>query len=38
MKRDVAKFVAKCILYLKVKVEHLRLCGMTQEVEFPMLK
>lgn len=36
MKRGVANFVAKCMVFQQVKVEHLRPGGTSQEIELSM--
>ncbi|KAH0725795.1 hypothetical protein KY284_001660 [Solanum tuberosum] len=38
MKKDIADFVAKCPNYQKVKVEHQKPGGMTQEINIPTWK
>ncbi|KAH0651615.1 hypothetical protein KY284_031527 [Solanum tuberosum] len=35
MKRDIARFVAKCPNYQQVKVEHQRLGGLSQNISIP---
>lgn len=37
-KRDVANFVSKCLNCQKVKVEHLRPGGTSQEIALPLWK
>lgn len=38
MKRDIAKYVARCIICQQVKIEHQRLGGMLQPLEIPEWK
>lgn len=38
MKRDIAKFVSKCLTCQKVKIEHQRIAGMLQPLEIPKRK
>ena len=38
MKRDVAKFVARCPNYQQVKAEHQRFGGLTQVMDVPTWK
>ena len=38
MKRDIADFVSKCSNFQKVKVEHQKPGGMTQEIDIPTWK
>lgn len=36
--KDMANFVAKCIVCKQVKAEHLRPGGLSQEIELPSRK
>ncbi|KAK1432277.1 hypothetical protein QVD17_09172 [Tagetes erecta] len=38
MKRDIAKYVAKCLTCAQVKAEHQKPCGMLQPLEIPVWK
>ncbi|KAJ0661910.1 putative nucleotidyltransferase, Ribonuclease H [Helianthus annuus] len=38
MKRDVAEFVAKCLICQQVKIEHQRASGLLQQLEIPVWK
>ena len=38
MKHDVADFVSKCLNYQQMKVEHMRLGGISQEISLPLWK
>nr|GFD16604.1 putative polyprotein [Tanacetum cinerariifolium] len=38
MKRDVAKFVARCLICQQVKIEHQRASGLLQQLDIPVWK
>nr|GFD40970.1 putative reverse transcriptase domain-containing protein [Tanacetum cinerariifolium] len=38
MKRDVAMFVARCLICQQVKIEHHRASGLLQQLDIPVLK
>nr|GFC76816.1 transposon Ty3-I Gag-Pol polyprotein [Tanacetum cinerariifolium] len=38
MKRDVATFVARCLICQQVKIEHQRASGLLQQLEIPVWK
>nr|GFD46784.1 retrotransposable element Tf2 [Tanacetum cinerariifolium] len=38
MKRDVATFVAKCLICQQVKIEHQRASGLLQQLDIPVWK
>ena len=38
MKKDIAEFVAKCLTYQKVKIEHHKPSGLLQPLEIPEWK
>jgi hypothetical protein len=38
MKTDIAEFVARCIVFQQVKIEHQRPAGMLQQLEIPQWK
>nr|GFD16076.1 retrotransposable element Tf2 [Tanacetum cinerariifolium] len=38
MKRDVATFVSKCLIYQQVKIEHQRASGLLQQLDIPVWK
>jgi len=38
MKRDIAKFVAKCLVYQQVKIEHGKPAGLMQWIDLPEWK
>ncbi|GKA84899.1 putative reverse transcriptase domain-containing protein [Tanacetum coccineum] len=38
MKKDIAKYVSKCLTCLKVKAEHQRLSGLLQQPKIPVWK
>ena len=38
MKKDVANYVAKCLVCQKIKVEHQRPAGVLQPIEIPKWK
>ena len=35
MKREVAQYVAKCLVYQKAKIEHQKPAGMLQSLDIP---
>ncbi|GJV35784.1 putative reverse transcriptase domain-containing protein [Tanacetum coccineum] len=37
-KKDIAKYVSKCLTYLKVKAEHQRTSGLLQQPKIPIWK
>nr|GFD13996.1 putative reverse transcriptase domain-containing protein [Tanacetum cinerariifolium] len=38
MKRDVATFVARCLICQQVKIEHQRASGLLQQLDIPVWK
>ena len=38
MKKDVAKFVAKCLIFQQVKAKNQRPLGLMQRIEIPQWK
>nr|GFC30117.1 transposon Ty3-I Gag-Pol polyprotein [Tanacetum cinerariifolium] len=38
IKRDVATFVSKCLIYQQVKIEHQRASGLLQQLDIPVWK
>nr|GFC82047.1 putative reverse transcriptase domain-containing protein [Tanacetum cinerariifolium] len=38
MKRDVATFVSRCLIYQQVKIEHQRASGLLQPIDIPVWK
>nr|GEZ53140.1 putative reverse transcriptase domain-containing protein [Tanacetum cinerariifolium] len=38
MKRDVATFVSRCLVYQQVKIEHQRASGLLQQLDIPVWK
>nr|GFC99008.1 putative reverse transcriptase domain-containing protein [Tanacetum cinerariifolium] len=38
MKRDVATFVSKCLIYHQVKIKHQRASGLLQQLDIPVWK
>nr|GEV86696.1 putative reverse transcriptase domain-containing protein [Tanacetum cinerariifolium] len=38
MKRDVATFVSKCLIFQQVKIEHQRASGLLQQLDIPVWK
>ena len=38
MKKDIAKFVAKCLVCQQVKAEHQKLAGLLQPLPIPKWK